>query len=231
MASFLMILTFIFELLTTIISFYVGYLLMKQNEDKQIGNKLLALGIISVGFYTLFTFIYSLIAKEWAIILFLKLGMIVILIGVTLLIFTMKILIHSSVWIEKPEKWIYFSLTFIISAILAVTDYITVINEENSVTSFNPWVFYTFALYILLLLIYGSLSIYKFGVKRNQGDVKKRMIYFFSGLISLILSLIIDAVGNFFPELELIFDLMLFTLMTIGMLLMARVFLSKRQIQ
>ena len=90
---------------------------------------------------------------------------------------------------------------------------------------------YTFALYILLLLIYGSLSIYKFGVKRNQGDVKKRMIYFFSGLISLILSLIIDAVGNFFPELELIFDLMLFTLMTIGMLLMARVFLSKRQIQ
>ncbi len=137
-----MTLTFIFELLTTIISFYVGYLLMKQNEDKQIGNKLLASGIISVGFYTLFTFIYSIIAKEWAIILFLKLGMIIILIGVTLLIFTMKILINSSVWIEKPEKWIYFSLTLIISVILAVTNYITVIDEEISVTTFNLLVFY-----------------------------------------------------------------------------------------
>ena len=226
-----MTLTFIFELLTTIISFYVGYLLMKQNEDKQIGNKLLASGIISVGFYTLFTFIYSIIAKEWAIILFLKLGMIIILIGVTLLIFTMKILINSSVWIEKPEKWIYFSLTLIISVILAVTNYITVIDEENSVTTFNLLVFYTFALYILLLLIYGSYSIYKFGIKRTKGDAKKRMVYFFSGLISLIISLLIDAVGNFFPEFELIFDLMLFTLMTIGMLLMARVFLSKRQNQ
>lgn len=204
---------------------------MKQSEDKQIGNKLLAFGIISVGFYTLFTFIYSIIAKEWAIILFLKLGMIIILIGVTLLIFTMKILINSSVWIEKPEKWIYFSLTLIISVILAITNYITVVDEENSVTTFNPLVFYTFALYILLLLIYGTFSIYKFGIKRTEGNAKKRMVYFFSGLISLILSLIIDAVGNFFPEFELIFDLMLFTLMTIGMLLMARVFLSKRQIQ
>ena len=69
-----MTLTFIFEISTKIISFYFGYLLMKQNEDKQIGNRLLALGIISVGFYTLFTFTYSIIAKEWATILFLKLG-------------------------------------------------------------------------------------------------------------------------------------------------------------
>ncbi|MHA1855201.1 MAG: hypothetical protein ACTSYY_04075 [Promethearchaeota archaeon] len=231
MASFLLTLTFIFEIVSTIISFLTGYLLIKHNKEKQIGNMLLAFGIILIGFFTIFTLIYSIIAKAWAIILFLKFGMIAILFGVTLLILTMKVLIHSSLWIKKLEKWIYISLTLILSIIMAATGYITVNDEINSVTSFNPFVFYPFALYILLMLIYGSFSIYEFGIKRNEGNTKKRMVYFFSGLIILIFALITDSIGNFFPELELIFDLILFSSITIAMILLARVFLLKQKNQ
>lgn len=229
MVSLTVLITYFMELLTSFISFLIGYLVIKRNKENQNVNKLLSVGVILVGLYTFTTFIYSIIAKEWAIKLFISFGMSALLIAVLLLYFTMRLLIDSSARLGRKEILIYSSITSIIILIIIFSDFITVLDEEKSVTSFNPFVLYTYALFIMVMLIHGSYSTYIYGIKHSEGRSRKRMIYFFWGLITLIIGLITESIGNFFPELELLFDLTLFSLIAFGMLLLARVFLAKRQ--
>ncbi len=225
------IITYVFEFITFIFSFFTSFLLIKQSKRSQVplGTKFLAIGNGSLGIYALSTIIYSLIGVEWVVIVFLKLGMIAILIGILFLFYTMQVLIHSSNWVKthKIGFWGSFIIALVIVMVLIFTNYIIVNDATTADTHFEPVPYYMFALFVAITLIYSTISIYQFGIKKNNGEPKKNMQYFFIGLLFLIGGLLIDVLGNFI-ENEVLFDTLLFAFLSVGIIFITRAFIGKK---
>ena len=225
------LITYIFEFITTILSFFAALLLIKQKKDSQVplGNMFLTLASSFVGIYALSTIIYSIIGQEWAVLVFLKLGMIAILMAVLLLYFTMQVLIYSSKWIKihKLRFWVPLCTSLVISFVLVFTDYIIVIDAKTAETHFQPIPYTLFAIFVAFMLIYSTFSMYSFGIRRSTGNSRKRMQFFFIGLLFIIGSLIIDVLGNII-ENEVLFDTLLFGILSCGIIFVAGSFLGKK---
>lgn len=225
------LITYIFEFATMIISFLSAFTLLKQLKHSQVtlGIKFLSSASVFLGLYGLSTIIYSLIGTEWTIIVFLKLGMISILMSVLFLFFTMQVLIHSSVWLKTHKKSfsIILGIAVVISLILIFTDYIDVINPLTAETHFEPLPFYIFASFVALILIYSIIALYLFGISKNTGESRQRMLSFLIGLLFLFGGLITDILGNFF-ENEVIFDTLLFAFLAIGIIFTTWALLRKK---
>lgn len=225
------LITYIFEFIALCISFWTFFILFKQKKHSQVplGNTFLALGAFCIGIYALFTIIYSLINQEWAIITFLKLGMISLMAGVLFLFYTMQILIYSSksINIKKTSYWAPLVAFLTISLILLFTDYITVVDIATGATHFETLQFSLFAIFVAFVLIYSTVPLYRFGIKKNTGDTKKRAQFFLIALLFFIGSLLIDAIGNI-VEIEALFDTLLFAFISIGILWATRAFYGKK---
>lgn len=225
------LITYIFEFLTLIISFFIALLLLKQKTNSQVplGNTYLSLASLCVGIYALSTIIYSVIGQEWAVIIFLKLGMIAILLAVLLLYFTMQILIYSSksISIHKSRFWIPLCVCLVIALVLVFTNYIIVVDARTAETHFQPVPFALFALFVAFMLFYSVISMYSFGIRKSEGNSKKRMEYFLIGLLFVISALIIDVLGNVI-ENEVLFDTLLFATLSLGVIFVAGAFYGKR---
>ena len=161
------LITYVFEIIATCISFYATALLIKKSRNSQVplGTRLLATGMFLLGIYTLTTIIYSLIATEWAIIFFMKLGMISVMVSVLSLFYTMQVLIYSSSRFKTKNKsfWAVLVITIIIASVLAFTNYIVVIDAATAETHFEPIPFYLFAAYVAGVVIYSAISMYTLG--------------------------------------------------------------------
>jgi len=177
------IITYIFEFILMILSFIASFLVLKKKSKSEVpqSNLFLSMGSIFIGIYALSTIIYSLIRQKWAIIAFLKIGMISVVLGIFCLFLTIQILISSSKWISIHRFYFIFLLitTTIITLLLIFTDYIEVIDIKTSETHFNPYIFYPFVIYVALILIFSTFSIYYYGIRKSTGESRKRMIFFF----------------------------------------------------
>jgi len=225
------LITYIFEFVTLFISFWTFFTLFKQKKNSQVplGNTFLALGAFFLGIYALFTIIYSLIGQEWAIITFLKLGMVSLMIGVLFLFYTMQILTYSSksIKIKKISYWGSLVAFLVIALILLFTNYITVVDSATGATHFQSLQFYLFAIFVAFMLVYSTIPLYRFGIKKNTGETKKRAQFFLIALLFFIGSLFIDAIGNII-EIEALFDTLLFAFISIGILFATRAFYGKK---
>jgi hypothetical protein len=214
-----------------IISFIATLMLIYQRRSSQVplGNTFLALANCCVGIYALSTIIYSIIGQEWAVIAFLKLGMAAIIMAVLLLYFTMQTLIYSSKWItiHKIRFWVPFITAILINMVLIFTDYIIVKNASTAETQFQPIPFALFSVFVALMLIYSAITLYYFGIRKTTGTSRKRMQFFFIGLIFIIVALIVDVLGNII-ENEVLFDTLLFGVLSCGVLFAATSFLGKK---
>ncbi|MCP4763781.1 MAG: hypothetical protein GY870_18565 [archaeon] len=228
------LITYIFEFIAMGVSFFVAFLLFKKSKDSQVslGQKFLAIALFLVGNYALSTIIYSLIGQEWAILVFLRVGFISILISVVFLFYTMQILIHSSSWIKTNQKLVIITIiiAIIISLIMIIIPFIQVNDAATADTLFSPeYPFYAFALFVAFMLIYSAFVLYKFGISKNTGEKKKNMQNFFIGLLFVIGALIVDVIGNFFNELEILFDTLLFAVLSIGVIFTAIAFFGGKE--
>lgn len=223
MATFEFILTLIVELIPTILSIIIIRTLLQKNKLEFIGNKLLALSLFFVGTYTFLTFLYTIIAKAAIIDLFLLISFLCILTALILLYFTIQVVLHSSMWLQGKEKWIWIILTAAIFIMMISTDFITVVDEAQAITVFDPVVYYIYAGFVLFVLLFSSIQTYRVGIKRiDDAKVKKKMVFFFLALICLIFSLIVDTIGGLVEVGEIFFDIGLFGLISIALLLMER---------
>ncbi|MBA7682348.1 hypothetical protein ES703_90698 [subsurface metagenome] len=134
------LITYIFEFITMIISFFAALILINRKKNSQVplGNTFLALANSCVGIYALSTIIYSIIGQEWAVIAFLKLGMVAIIMSVLFLYFTMQVLIYSSKWIKihKFRFWVPLIISLAIALVLISTDFIEVKDAATAETHF-----------------------------------------------------------------------------------------------
>ncbi|MFX1275060.1 MAG: hypothetical protein ACFFBP_20740 [Promethearchaeota archaeon] len=223
------LITYVFEFTTMILSFIAAFLLYykSRTSEVKIGARFLSLSIALLGLYALSTIIYSLIGQAWAIDVFMKIGIVSLIYAVLFLFYTMMILIYSSKWVRLKIVYMIgiFAIATIISVIIIVVNHIEVKNEVTADTHFNPILpFLLFALYMGFMLIFSTFALYYFGISKNSGDSKMRMIFFFLGLLLIILALINEVIGNFI-EIEVLFDTILFGLLSGASILFALAFL------
>ncbi|WP_457557253.1 hypothetical protein [Candidatus Harpocratesius sp.] len=226
------IITYVFECITTISALLASFFLLKKGFSSNDAKSSRFLGFSSffLGIYALSTIIYSVANSELAIIVLLKIGMIMICFSLLFLFYTMKILIHSSFWLTTNRilKYLMLGITSGIALLLGISNYIQVIDVHNADTHFDPIIFNIFASFIGIILIYSIFTIYFLGVKKTEGDDRKKMVFFFIGLIFMLFGLIIDAIGNFI-ENETLFDSLLFGFLSIGNLCIVFCVLYKNQ--
>jgi hypothetical protein len=83
-----------------------------------------------------------------------------------------------------------------ISLVLIFTDFIEVKDAATAETHFQPLPFALFAIFVAFMLIYSAFSLYYFGIRKNTGSSRKRMLFFFIGLLIIISALVVDFLGN-----------------------------------
>ena len=111
---------------------------------------------------------------------------------------------------------------------LAVSDYIEVVDVESATTHFEPVPFYIFAIFVASVLIFSTFSIFYYGIRKAEGESRVKMINFFMGLVFMIISLGLDVIGNLF-ENEVLFDTLLFVSLSIGNVFLIIPILKKKK--
>lgn len=223
------LITYIFEFATMILSFVAAFLLYykSRTSEVKIGARFLSIGIALLGLYALSTIIYSIIGQAWAIQVFLKIGIVSLIYAVLFLFYTMMILIYSSKWVRTKIVYMIgiFAVATVVSILNVVVNHIKVIDAVTANTHFDPIIpFLLFALYMGFMLIFSTFALYYFGLSKSKGDSKMRMTFFFIGLLLIILALINEIIGNFI-EIEVLFDTILFGLLSGASILFALAFL------
>ena len=66
----------------------------------------MAVGTTFIGFYVLFVFLYDIIKTLWSIEIFLRMGMISILIATLFFFYSMNCMVSSSSWFQEQKKWV-----------------------------------------------------------------------------------------------------------------------------
>ncbi|MFX1275061.1 MAG: hypothetical protein ACFFBP_20735 [Promethearchaeota archaeon] len=207
------LITYVFEFVTMILSFIAAILLYNKSRTSEIklGSRLLSFSSILLGLYALSTIIYSLIGQEWAIQVFLKIGIVCLIYSVLFLFYTMIFLIYPIKWVKSKIRYMIgiFVIATIISVIIVIVDHIEVKNEVTADTHFDPIIPYIlFALYMGFMLLFSTITLFYFGILKSSAS-KMRMTLFFLGLILVIVSLVNEVIGNFI-ENEVLFDTLLF---------------------
>lgn len=225
-----MILSIIFEFITAIVSFSAAILLFNKSKKSAValGTIFLGMGILMLGVYALCTIIYSLILEELVIIFFMEIGMSCLVFGVLFLFLTMQVLIFSEHWIRKDNKWMWLAAicATVISIVLIVMDHIKVVEVATADTTFAVILpFALFAVFIGFILIYSVIALAYFGISKNKGDARRRMIVFFIGLLLLIGALVSEIIGNAI-ESDAITDPILFGLLAAASMCYALAFLK-----
>lgn len=105
------------------------------------------------------------------------------------------------------------------------SDWIYVENTDISTMDYMDAIFFSFAGYIGVMIILTMLNLYIFGIRKSSVDVKRKMWFFFSGLCFMLLGLIVEGIGGIFEGFVELFDILLFMMLSIGVLLMAKAFL------
>ncbi len=223
-AQTLQILGYIFEI-TAIVAGILTAIIIFSKKNKYLANTFMAFGNLFIGLYVAFILAYDIIGEPWAIQTFLPIAMCCILIGTLMIFFSMMCIVKSEKWFDNWSRWVPYVLIVIAYGVYILTNknFITILETEvvNTQIDLIP-----LGILVVLLLFFLGASEYvviAFGIKKTEGDSRKKMKLFSTGILFGILAIIFNVVSQIVAEGALgeIFDVLFF-----GVLAVCVVFLS-----
>ncbi|MHA1520775.1 MAG: hypothetical protein ACTSRK_11385 [Promethearchaeota archaeon] len=220
----LQLLGYIFEI-TAIVAGILTALIIFSKKSKYLANTFMAFGNLFIGLYVAFILVYDIIGKTWAIQTFLPIAMTCILIGTLMLFFSMLCIIKSDKWFDDWYHWVPYVLIVIAYAIYILTNknFITILDTEvvNTQIDLIP-----LGILVVLLLFFLGASEYVvifFGIKKTEGDSRKKMNLFSTGIIFGIIAILINVVSQIMAEGTLgeILDVIFFGTLAICVVLLS----------
>jgi hypothetical protein len=199
----------------------VSALFVIKKNPKYLGNQLLSLGVLFLGLYAVCILIYDIVRTSLTIQIFLRVAMILIILGCCFLYFTMQVAVHSSKWMELKIRWMIPLLLIIIYAIwISVHDFIRIISLEtvNTQTELLPLII--LVLGVITFLIMSIRNLWKYGVKKTTGVLQKQMKITFTGLIAGLIAVVWNIISNVVED-GAIFDVFFYLTLAITMILLA----------
>ncbi len=191
------------------------------------GNQLLALSLGLVGIYAVVLFLYKAFNSALLMQFAIRIGFVALVFAVFLLYLTIQVLIYSSFVIKSFSLRfiIFLGLACVISGFMIFSDWLYVEDNDISTLDYQDAVFYGFAGYIGMMIIGSMVNLYVSGIKKSSLESKRKMWFFFCGLVFMLLGLITEGLGGLFEGMAVLFDILLFLCLSIGIVLMARAFL------
>ncbi|QEE15526.1 hypothetical protein DSAG12_01352 [Promethearchaeum syntrophicum] len=191
-------LTYTFEIITIIASFYSTYRILKKKSNLLCSN-LMAVATGFIGLYVLFVFLYDIIQTLWSIEIFLRIAMMSILIATLFMFYSMNCMVSSSAWFQNKKKWVpYIIVIFGYTIYLIFAHLVTVesYNPLNISIELPPLI-----IMVIMMLHYlvASLSkLFRFGIKKTEGFSQKKMKIFATGLMLSVISIFINIFSQIF---------------------------------
>ena len=217
------------EVFTTVVTVFLAIYIIKK-DSKYLGNILVGTGIASIGGFTFSVFLLNVLSTEWAIKIFLPIGMAVIMHGAMCLYFGFQVLANSVNWFNEKMRWVPHLMIWIVYTIWILVDrsLVNVISLEPSpVVQFNLAALAIMAVFSVFFLIKSMIEVKK-SLKVVDGVMKKRMLYFQNGIRTLVVSIILVVLANVSHELIFLMTIFFYVLL-IGAFIIAYAFLKSFQ--
>ena len=227
--QFVMKPTYYFEILTTIAGIVSAIMILRKNYQ-YLGNRLMASALLLTGLYPFCVFIYDIIATEWAVQIFLRIGMVSTMAATLLIFYTMQCLVNSDQWFKKPGHWLPYAIVVFLAGIYVALAQ-TIDWKGGSIGNVNVKVGYDILLSIVLLVLFFLISsftyLYLYGIKRSSGQSRKKMVIFGIGVLINILAVVNNIISNVVSDdlLGVIFDVIFFANLALGVIVMSIGFL------
>ncbi len=226
----LQLIRYIADISAVVVAVALALTIFKRHPD-QIGNRLMSLSIGLIGLYSFSFLMLDLIALEWAIQIFLRIGIASILFACIFMYFSFQILLHSSKWLEIKKNTLPLIIIGILYSLLLLSTNLITINSLSPVDTQLDLIILGILLIILLVLtLYNIYAVYTGGIKKTDNlTLKKRLQYIFLGLLVFLLVLVFVVISNVAIDKTIgsIFDILCFVGLIIGLLLMSIGFLKK----
>ena len=219
------ILGFIFEGIGLIAGLTIAVLVLRK-DSKYMGNRLMAISMILFGFYMGFILTYDIFypifQQDWLIEVFFRLCLISIIFGSVFLFFTIEVMCKSSVWLTFKRVIPYVLVLTAYSIWIWFYDFITIISGDqvNTQAEMIPTLL-LLILGVLYFIIQSIVGIYRFGIRKTEGDRKKKMMTFFMGLIISLAAIIINVLSNILDDPIGVLDVIFFGTLALAMVIMA----------
>lgn len=209
---------------------FIVFLLLMKNRS-YLGNQLLATSFGFVAFYVTFIFLYKVLDSAALMQYSIRISFGSLIIAVLFMYLTIEVLTHSTEVFKAHFKryivWIV--LGVIIIGMMIFMDWVYVTGGDISTLDYNMIVFGPFAGYVAFMLIFSMIKLYWFGIRKAKGKPKLSLWSFFTGLTFMLLGLVIEGLGSAFEGYEVLFDILLFLSLSLGVLFMALSLLRKKQ--
>lgn len=222
------IIVYICQLILTFISFLIAGMLLKKNK-KYIANRLMAGTFISLGLYAFLIFLYKVLNSPILLQINIRISFIALVFSVIFLFATIQILVYSSKILRKSNISLIFLIIAGIGLIVCMIgfDWLQIEGNDIMTLDYTDWLFYYFAGYIGLTLISSKILLYKQGIRKTSGEIRKHLVYFLIGLIFMLIGLITEGLGGVFSGHAELFDILLFLSLLIGVIFMAHAFIHR----
>ncbi len=222
--NMLEIIVYVAQIVLAVCAFFITFLLLKKNKHYR-GNQFLALSLALVGIYALPLFIYKILNSAVILQYAIRISFIALIFAVYFLYLTIQVLMYSRfVFTMKfVRNLIILGIGIGISLCMVFVDWIVLTGQDITTMDYVDWVFYLFAAYIGIMLVASMINLYFAGIRKSSGISKKKMLWFFFGLVFMVFALITEGLGGVFKGegLAILFDLFLFSCLSIGAIFMA----------
>ncbi len=233
--NIMQLLGMIFEGTGLILGFLAAYLVLKKDKN-YIGNKLMAVSTILFGIYmgSILTYdiLYPILPapfNNWSVEIFNRAGLIAILGGSMFLYFTIKVMCHSSAWLnDKKHTYPYLIATLAYGIYISMIDYIEVIEGETVNTQIDLIPLLILIVGVLFFIVSALSGLYKYGIKKGQGEMKKKMSIFFVGLMIGLSAIFVNIASNVLDDVSGFLDIIFFGTLALAMVVMTFGFTGKR---
>ena len=229
-SSFLQVLGIILEVGICLVGMLATYLILRKNP-RYLGNQIMASSTFGLALYALFILLYDLIATAWAIMVFYRIALSMILAAVTAIFFSMKVIVESTKWFQFTKNWLPYVIWWAGFTLYMIIDqnFIRIIESDvvNTQISIIPLAVMLGS--ILALLFYSMFTLYTQGIKNTSGISQARMKRFGAGLLVNMLALFVNIPGQLVsdPEVGAILDMLFFLTMFIAVIVLTSSFLMK----
>lgn len=219
------ILGFIFEGIGLIAGLTIAFLVLRK-DSKYIGNRLMAISMVFFGLYMgsilLYDIFYPIFQQDWLIEVFFRICLIAILFGSMFLFFTIQVSVKASIWFTFKRVAPYVLVLTAYSIWIWFYDFITIISGDqvNTQAEMIPTLL-LLILSVLYFIIRSIVGIYRFGIRKTEGERKKKMITFFMGLIISLAAIIINVLSNILDDPIGVLDVFFFGILALAMVIMA----------
>jgi hypothetical protein len=223
-------LVYVFQMILAVGSIFIVILLLAKNR-KYLGNQLLATSFGFVAVYVTFIFLYKVLDSASLMQYSIRISFASLIVAVLFMFLTIEVLTHSTEVFKAHFKRyvVWFILGVVIIGMMIIMDWVYVTGDDISTLEYNMIVFGPFAGYVAFMLIFSMIKLYWFGIRKASGKPKLSLWSFFTGLTFMLLGLVIEGLGSVFEGYEVLFDILLFLSLSLGVLFMSLSLLRKKQ--